>query len=341
MSYNFTKKLRIEKSQNYSGQLKQGTIPYLKERDYCIIPFPLDGDAPKQFIKAYFYESQSNVYKKNPKTWKSYITKSAEKWYPHESVIEFLINRIGQVLGLRMNNVKLVKVNTQIRFLSEYFLNLSEEVMIHGAEVCGEYLEDIEFAKKIANDKKTARELFSFEFISEAIKTVFPNNYEDLLTEFVKLIVFDAIVGNNDRHFYNWAIIRPIKKGGKLPYFSPIYDSARGLIWNWSDEALKRHLKNYEQDGKKIDKYIKKASPRISIEGNANTNHFDLVAHIYTQYPKYQETINELLSFNNQQLVLKMYSREFAKLFIRERNQLVKLIINTRFNNLRKLTTIL
>jgi hypothetical protein len=116
---------------------------------------------------------------------------------------------------------------------------------------------------------------------------------------------------------------------------------ARGLIWNWSDEALKQHLKNYEQGGKKIDKYIKKASPRISIEGNANINHFDLVAHVHTQYPKYQETINELLSFNNQQLVLEMYNREFAKFFIHERNQLVKLIVNTRFNNLRKLTTIL
>lgn len=340
MQHNFNEKLRIEISQNHSGYLKQGIISHLKESDYYIIPFPLDGDAPKQFIKAYFYELKNNVYKKNPKTWKRYIAKSAEKWYPHESVIEFLINRIGQVLGLNMNNVKLVKANTKIRFLSEYFLNHSEEVMIHGAEICGEYLEDIEFAKKVANDKKSARELFSFEFISEAIKTIFPNNHEHLLTELVKLIVFDAITGNNDRHFYNWAVIRPIKKSGKSPYFAPIYDSARGLMWNWSDKALKKHLKNYEQGGKKIDKYINKASPRISIEGNANINHFDLVAHIYTQHTKYQETINELLSFNNQQSVLKMYNETFAKFFINERNQLVKLIINTRFNNLRKLTTI-
>lgn len=112
-------------------------------------------------------------------------------------------------------------------------------------------------------------------------------------------------------------------------------------MWNWSDEALKRHLKNYEQGGKKIDKYIKNASPRISIEGNAKINHFDLVAHIYTQFTNYQETINELLSFNNERLVLKMYSKEFAKFFIHERNQLIKLIISTRFNNLRKVTTIL
>lgn len=91
MSYDFTEKLRIEQSQNYSGKLKHGSIPRLKESSYCIIPFPLDGDAPKQFIKAYFYELKNNVYKKHPNTWKKYIAKSAEKWYPHESVIEFLI----------------------------------------------------------------------------------------------------------------------------------------------------------------------------------------------------------------------------------------------------------
>ncbi|MFK7950831.1 MAG: hypothetical protein AB8G11_24845, partial [Saprospiraceae bacterium] len=92
MLNNFKEKLRIEQSLNHSGKLKrQGTIRHLKERDYCIIPFPLDGDAPKQFILAYFYESKSNVFKNNPKTWKKYIAKSAEKWYPHESVIEFLV----------------------------------------------------------------------------------------------------------------------------------------------------------------------------------------------------------------------------------------------------------
>jgi hypothetical protein len=335
MPYNFKEKLRIEESQNYSGKLKrEGTIRHLRENDYCIMPFTLDGDAPKQFIKAYFYEPKSKVYKINPKTWKKYIAKSAEKWYPHESVIEFLVNRVGEVLELKMNGIKLVKANEQIRFLSEYFLDSHQEIMIHGAEICGEYLEDIEFAKKVANDKKSARELFSFEFISEAIKTIFPENYESLLIELVKLIVFDAITGNNDRHFYNWAIIRPIRKKEKLPYFAPIYDSARGFMWNWSDEALIKHYENLKQGGKTIDKYIRLASPRISIEGNAKINHFELVAYIYTKFPKYQETINELISFKKEQVVLEMYSEEFTKFFINERNQLVKLIISTRFNNL-------
>lgn len=333
-------KLRIEHSENYSGKLKrQEHIPCLEETDYYIRPSPhLAGDAPKEFIGAYFYERGGKIFKSKPKSWNSYIAKSAVKWYPHESVIEFLINRIGQVLGLKMNEIKLVKANTQIRFLSQYFLNPLKETMLHGVDICGDYLEDTEFAKKVANDKNSARELFNFEFISEAMKSVFPLKYEELLTELVKLIVFDAISGNNDRHFSNWAVIRPIRKNGQPPYFAPIYDSARGLMWNWSDKDLIHHLNHHFKGGKKVEKYIHLASPRISVKGNPKINHFDLVEYIWLHFPKYQETINELISLSKEKLVLKMYNKEFSKYFINERNQLVNLVVKTRFTTLRQIT---
>lgn len=340
MNKRFKEKLRIEKSENISGKLKrQGAISALKEHSYVVMPYDLDGDAPKQFIKAYFYNRGGIVFKNRPRSWNSYIAKTAEKWYPHESVIEFIINRIGEVMGLRMNKVNLVYANTQIRFLSEYFLDPTKEVMIHGAEICGEYLQDEEFAKQIANDKNTARELFNFEFISEAIKSVFPNNYQEILRSLVRLIVFDAVSGNNDRHFFNWAVIRSIHKDNTKPYFSPIYDSARGLMWNWSDNDLVRHFNQRKKGGKKIENYIELASPRISIETNSNINHFGLVAYIWKHFSQYQETIAELITLDKQKEVINTYNKEFARFFINERNQMVNLVINTRFSKLRELTT--
>jgi len=49
------------------------------------------------------------------------------------------------------------------------------------------------------------------------------------LKEFVKMLLFDAIVGNNDRHFYNWGLL-PTYVTKKKPIFAPIYDTARGVI---------------------------------------------------------------------------------------------------------------
>ena len=330
-------KLRIEKSQNRSGKLRgQRIIPHLREDEYQIIPVDLDGDAPKQFIRAYFYEP--NVFKAKPKTWKRFIAKTAEKWYPHESVVEYIVNQLGEVLGLRMNRTRLVVVNQQIRFLSEYFLDRKTQIMIHGAEICGQYLEDDDFAHEVANDKQSARELFTFEFISEAIRAVFPTEGEQLLVKLIRMIVFDAIVGNNDRHFYNWAVIVPVKKGTSRPYFAPLYDSARGLLWNWSDDNLVRQYNLRKQGGRKVEKYIQKAAPRISIEGNSAINHFDLVKHIWVQHPQHRETIRKLLSLAQQRKVLKTYHDRFDRLFITERNQLVDFVIRTRFATLREIT---
>src|SRR5690606_25903737 len=163
------------------------------------------------------------------RTWVSYIAKTGEKWYPHESVVEYMINRIGQVLGLNMNEIGLYRINGQIRFLSKYFLNRKIESLTHGAEICGEYLDDIELAREISNDKTTSRELFTFEFITEAILHKFKSESENILLDLVKLITFDALAGNNDRHFYNWGVIVSKKKTTDKPRLAPIYDSARGL----------------------------------------------------------------------------------------------------------------
>ena len=100
----------------------------------------------------------------------------------------------------------------------------------------------MELAKEIADHKPTSRELFTFEFIKDAIRTVFPNSFEHLMCELVKMLCFDALAGNNDRHFYNWGIVDTKKKTSKLPTFAPIYDSARGLLWNLSDENIKHFL---------------------------------------------------------------------------------------------------
>ena len=140
--------LRIETSLFCSGKLfNEHKIPLLKETNYIVKNYDLDGDAPKQFIKAYFFKEDSGVKKANSNSWFSYIAKTAEKWYPHESVIEFMINRIGEVLGINMNEICLVKANGQIRFLSKYFLN-KDENLIHGAEICGEHFGRYAFCRR-------------------------------------------------------------------------------------------------------------------------------------------------------------------------------------------------
>jgi len=331
--------LRIEKSENCSGKIFNETkIKVLKNTNFRVLDLPLDGDAPKQFIYVYEYSKKSNVKKQNKNTWIPYIAKTAEKWYPHESVVEYMINRIGQTLGLSMNEVALVKANKQIRFLSKYFLNSKIEKLVHGAEICGEYLGDMPKAEEIANDKAQAREIFTFEFIKEAIRKVFPNDFEKLTYEFVKMLVFDAIVGNNDRHFYNWGVIQNVKSTNKSVTFAPLYDSARGLLWNFSEENISKHLDAYtKQSGTKIEKYINGSKPRVSIEDNKEANHFELVDFIGRYNDEFKEIALSLTSYKKEEEVFRMLENEIFIYFSQIRRDLIKIVLKERFNKIRKI----
>ncbi|MCU0436053.1 MAG: HipA domain-containing protein [Bacteroidia bacterium] len=328
--------LRKEVSKEMSGSINAGRkIPELKPKNYRVLDIGLDGDAPKQFIKAYFYEQKSGKRQKNTRSWPAYIAKTAEKWYPHESVIEFMINRIGQEMGVNMNDIRLVHANGQIRFLSKFFLRKNER-LIHGAEICGAYLNDNELAKEIALNRKTAREFFTFEFISRSIKTVFPLRYDHILNELVKMIAFDALVGNNDRHFYNWGVIDSTLTGSYPAKFAPVYDSARGLLWNLSDENIRKHYHSGKNRSTFISKYINTAAPRISIEGNTGINHFELINYLKKENKDYEEIVFTFSSKETEQKVFAMLETEFFDFFIPERNALVTEILVERFKKIRE-----
>jgi hypothetical protein len=327
-------KLRVEESLHCSGKIiNENFIPTLKEKDYIVKNYDLDGDSPKKFIKVYFFMPDSPMRRNSANSWASYIAKTAEKWYPHESVIEYMINRIGEVMRLEMNEIKLIKINRQIRFLSRYFLNENEK-LIHGAEICGEHLGDMEMAEEIANNKDTSRQLFTFEFIKEAIRSVFPQSFEDITLQFVKMLTFDALVGNNDRHFYNWGVIDTKKKTSKLPIFTPIYDSARGLLWNYSDENI---VKIHNAKGQRIGKYIEEACPRVSIETNTSANHFELIDFLKRYNKDYNEIVIGLSNVDKEEQIIKMLTKEFYPLFIRERCELITLILRSRFKKIRSI----
>lgn len=329
--------LRVEKSMNHSGRLNENYIEVLREKDYCVVDIALDGDAPKEFIKVYEYSKGSPVRRNNPHTWVPYIAKTGEKWYPHESVVEYMINRIGEVLGLRMNGIGLYRIKGQIRFLSKYFIRQKLESLTHGAEICGEYLNDIELAKEIANDQKTSRQLFTFEFISKAIRHKFGMQSDQILYELVKLITFDALVGNNDRHFYNWGVIVSMKKTAEQPRLAPIYDSSRGLLWNLNEETILKYRDGAKSNGKQFVRYIDNACPRISIEGNDEINHFDLISHLKSiENNKYRETIQNLCVRQQEDSVVDMIKKEFIPLFSEIRSEMVLKVIQERFRKVRE-----
>jgi hypothetical protein len=250
-------------------------IRFVGSKKYIVLNgYSIGGEAPKQAIR--LYEYQKGVRSSSHK-WPLYLAKGGRKWYPVESVTEHLLTRIGQTVGLEMAQSKLVYIRGQLRFLSRYFLKPSDE-LIHGAQIYAAYLNDAEllFVEDVEH-KNEARNLFTFQFAKDAIYKVFPVYGPQLYHSFIKMLLFDALVGNNDRHFYNWGVIRTISKNNTESFrFSPIYDTARALFWNQSEPELTTKIQN-GSCLKYLESYSSNSRPKTGCEGVLNPNHFDLV----------------------------------------------------------------
>ena len=60
-------KLRFETSINCSGKIvSENNIPALREKDYIVKNYNLDGDSPKNFIRVYNFTPDSQVRRVSP-----------------------------------------------------------------------------------------------------------------------------------------------------------------------------------------------------------------------------------------------------------------------------------
>lgn len=325
------KHLKSARIENYStNNLKLGKIPVLKKHQYFIIEgYTITGDAPKEFIRAYEY---GTVRKRDWKNWPLFIAKTGHKWYPSESITEYLLNKLGCAFNMNMSESKIVFAGNQIRFLSKYFLNNDEE-LIHGAELYAGYLGDKDFVEEIEN-KDLARDFFTLQFTQDAIKYAYPYHYEGIMEEFIKMILFDALVGNNDRHFYNWGIIRHLERD-HAPRFAPIYDTARGLFWNSSDDKIFRKFRNKNELDLYIKKYAERSKPKIGWEGENNINHFNLVYNIHKhEFGISKSDIYDLFLQKRFKRLIEVVNRDFVELFSKQRRELITRCLNYRYRRI-------
>jgi len=249
----------------------QGEIKPMRKKYYKVLTESVGGDAPKDVIRFYQYGKGRIA---NPKSWPKYIAKIGHKWYPNESITEHFFTSVGKSFGIEIANSQLVFAEGYIRFLSEHF-HSEEQSLIHGANILSRYLleKDTSWIDDLDNQRLLKGEI-NIKDVIIALQDVFPDSR--ILDGFVDMLLFDCLTGNNDRHYYNWGVVTHIKNNHE-PYFSPIYDTARGLYWN-NDEKfiLSLHNDSGEAQNKRIDKYVKNSVPKVSIPGNVKCNHFQL-----------------------------------------------------------------
>lgn len=331
----------IHKIENYTNahQMNVRGVPVMKCSNYFVDDsVTVDGDAPKKFVGIYDHQLLGHKHKANRNNWIRYIAKTGHKWYPIESITELLLNRLGLIFGLNMAESHIAMMGGQLRFLSRYFLNPVKEELVHGADILSGYLNESSplFVEEVDKQKLTG-EWFTLQFVDSAVTNMFPYQKDDIMHKLSMLIIFDAFVGNNDRHFFNWGVIRSIDSSFQ-PYFSPVYDTARGLFWNYSENKVNDIVEINKTTDAHIRKYCQESRPKIGWEGEKKLNHFKLFEKIYANefYVSTMEIIELLVPSLLEQMIEEV-RHNFCSLMSKNRVFMICKCLEYRFNELRKI----
>ncbi len=240
-----------------------------------------------------------------------------EEYNCTESCSEKMSYEIAKVLDYPCAKIELAEdENGVIGILNYLFIDTKE----------AEHTDIIAYINKNHTDRK---QFYTINNIKKCLDQL-DNN---LFAQFLKILVFDALIGETDRHEENWGII--IKN--EHYYISPLYDNGCNLLREFKNEKL---AEKYYSGKKNFNLYIERSKSLIYNETTGRRyTHFQLIKELYKEYPdiirkeivnidnltdaKIEKIVN---SIPNQMMLDKQ--KEYIIKFIKIRKERLKEIIN-------------
>lgn len=124
--------------------------------------------------------------------------KKGQRDYKYEFWSEIIASEIGQLLDFPILPYEIAIRGEVVGCISKSMIKQESEELIEG----GKYLQAFDNTFNPENIK--LRNQYNFELIMKALLSF---KKEGHLQELIETIVFDALIGNSDRHQENWAII--------------------------------------------------------------------------------------------------------------------------------------
>lgn len=214
-----------------------------------------------------------------------YIIKYPRQGYSWEDVTELIAAKIGSILELEMMKVEIVTRNNKRGCLLRNFVDEYDAKMHEEGGVLLESLAD-------GYNELQQSDLRNKDLINEGFEMLTRFDYWDTIKDvYVDMLIFDILIGNQDRHPYNWLILY-FETGYN---FSPIYDNGASLGFRFHDEYLREMI----SDPVKLDRYVRKARVKAGLFEKKHVKARDLLEYIQVNLPvEFQNSIRKLKNFN-------------------------------------------
>lgn len=278
--------------------------------------------------------------------------------YSAETWSEIIAYEVGVALGFDVLRYDFALWNDRSACISKNMITDSkEESLVEGDSIL------TAFDTNYDPENKSMYSQYTVDFVMNALR-----NYQlaEYIPDFLKMLVFDAIIGNSDRHQSNWGFIKrnivvTYKKRsifnikGELKTridkeyaIAPIYDSGCCLGREFGEQQIVDRLK----DKNRLNSYINRATAELRIDTNPTKKspHYELLQYLCGKNSSWKQVILETVdqvykNYNNTIIPDIVFSidnplPENIKLkhgMSNNRKEFVSIIINNRIDKLKYL----
>lgn len=199
-----------------------------------------------------------------------------------EDWAEKVAAELAKLLKIDAAEVELANYVDQRGCVSRNFIQLAKgEALIHGNELLGSNITGYDKAKVMKQSDHTVDNI-----ISAVTQFAPPNAAREMLLRLAEYIVFDALIGNTDRHHENWGFRFRFLHGedGFQFEIAPSYDHASSLGRECRNERCEKYLRD-----SKVGAYVRAAHGGVYwlATDAKGVSPLKLVELASAKYPKY------------------------------------------------------
>ncbi len=215
-----------------------------------------------------------------------------------EHVSEKLAFEIAKLIGISAAETELAVFKSKAGSISRNFIS----------KECGDNLIELvdfiqesfpQYDPEQMLDEQTGA-FYSLEMIIKSVR----DKEESLITCILNYMLFDALIGNTDRHHSNWGVIYDDSGSMKM---APSYDHSASLGSKVSSESVSEILRDRRRFRANIDS---KAKSLVSFYGRKRPTHKEVLTHIRDNFSndamvKAVNSIHDQVNRNNLDAIMK------------------------------------